>query len=64
MQLFKFLYFFCFELFAGNTIKDESIHLNSCHDNHKKQKDSLENQLLLIFLLELETIGVTVQRIN
>ena len=58
-------YFLHFEIMASNTIKNESIHLNSWHDSHKKQKDSLETQVvLLIFLLELEMSGVTVQRIH
>ena len=31
-------YFLHFELLASNTIKNESIHLNSLHHGHKKQK--------------------------
>ena len=58
-------HFLHFELLASNTIKTESIHLNSCHHSHKKQKNSLEIQVvLLIFLLELEISGVAVQRIH
>ena len=58
-------YFLHFEIMASNTIKNESIHLNSWHYSHKKQKDSLETQVvLLIFLLELKISGVAVQRIH
>ena len=58
-------YFLHFENLASNTIKDESINLNSWHHSHKKQKNSLETQVvLLIFLLELEIHGVTVQKIH
>ena len=48
------------------TIKNESIHLNSWHHNHKKQKNSQEPQVvLLIFLLELENLRWhAVQRIH
>ena len=55
-------YFLYFELLASNT--NESIHLNSWHHSHKKQKESLETQFLfaylLIFWLELEIFGVAV----
>ena len=58
-------YFLHFELLASNTIKNESIHLNSLQHGHKKQKNSLETQVvLLIFSLELEISGVAVQRIH
>ena len=58
-------YFLHFEFLASNTIKNESIHLNSWHHSHKKQKNSLETQVvLLIFSLELEISGVAVQRIH
>ena len=63
LNLYK--YFLHFELLASNTIKNESIHLNSWHHSHKKQKDSLETQIvLLIFSLKLEISGVAVQRIH
>ena len=63
--LIFYKYFLHFELLASNTIKNESIHLNSWHHNHKKQKNSLETQVvLLIFSLELEISGVVVQRIH
>ena len=62
--LIFYKYFLHFELLASNTIKNKSIHLNSWHHNHKKQKNSLETQVvLLIFSLELEISGVAVQRI-
>ena len=49
---------------ASNAIKNESIYPNSWHHSHKKQKNSLEIQVvLLIFSLELEISGVAVQRI-
>ena len=35
---------------GSNTIKNESIHLNSCHHNHQKQKDSLERRVVLLNL--------------
>ena len=58
-----FKYFLHFELLASNIIKNESIHLNSWHHTHKKQKDSLETRVaLLIFLLELEISGVASYR--
>ena len=58
-------YFLHYELLANNTIKNESIHLNSWHHSLKKQKDSLEARVvLLIFSLELEISGVAVQRIH
>ena len=61
-------YFLHLELLASNTIKNESIHLNSWHHSHKEQKNSLETQVciveLLIFSLELEISGVAVQRIH
>ena len=58
-------YFFHFELVASNTIKNKIIHQNSWNHNHKKQKNSLETQiLLLIFSLELDISGVAVQRIH
>ena len=63
--LIFYKYFLHFELLASNTIKNKSIHLNSWHHNHKKQKNSLETQIvLLIFSLELEISGVAVQRIH
>ena len=63
--LFFYKYFLHFELLASNTIKNKSIHLNSWHHNHKKQKNSLETQIvLLIFSVELEISGVAVQRIH
>ena len=63
--LIFYKYFLHFELLASNTIKNESIHLNSWHHSHKKQKNSLETQVvLLIFSLELEISGVVVQRIH
>ena len=40
--LIFYKYFLHFELLASNTIKNESIHLNSWHHSHKKQKNSLE----------------------
>ena len=55
--LFIFDYFLHFELFACNTTyKNESIHLNSWHHSHKKQKDGLETQVRFvdIFFHELE----------
>ena len=64
IYLIFYKYFLHFELLASNTIKNKSIHLNSWHHNHKKQKNSLETQVvLLIFSLELEISGVAVQRI-
>ena len=58
-------YFLHFELLASNTIKNESIHLNSWHHSHKKQKNILETKVvLLIFSLELEISRVAVQRIH
>ena len=59
-------YFLHFELFGQQYYKKFYIHLNSWHHNHKKQKDSLETQgvVLLIFSLELEISGVDVQRIH
>ena len=49
---------------ASNAIKNKSIYPNSWHHSHKKQKNSLEIQVvLLIFSLELEISGVAVQRI-
>ena len=63
--LIFYKYFLHFELLASNTIKNESIHLNSWHHSHKKQKNSLETQVLqLIFSLELKIYGVAVQRIH
>ena len=41
-------YFLHFELLASSTIKYESIHLNSWHHSHKKQKNSLETQVVLL----------------
>ena len=66
MQLFSFYkYFLHFELLASSTIKSESIHLNSWHHGHKKQKNSLETQVvLLMFSLEREISGVAAQRIH
>ena len=62
--LIFYKYFLHFELLDSN-IKNKSIHLNSWHHNHKKQKNSLETQIvLLIFSLELEISGVAVQRIH
>ena len=56
-----YIYFLYFELLVSNTITNESIHLNLWHHNH--YKDSLKTQVvLLIFSLELEISGVTVQR--
>ena len=47
--LFIFNYFLHFELFACNTTyKNESIHLNSWHHSHKKQKDGLETQVIFV----------------
>ena len=44
---------------------NESIHLNSWYHSHKKQKDSLETQVLfVIFWLELEIFGVAIQSIH
>ena len=58
-------YFLDFELLASNTIKNETIHLSSWHYSHKKQKNNLEIQvILLIFSLELEISGLAVQRIH
>ena len=57
-------YFLHFENLASNTIKDESINLNSWHHSHKKQKNSLETQVVnFIILLELQMSGVAIQRI-
>ena len=64
IYLIFYKYFLHFELLTNN-IKSERIHLNSWHHSLKKQKGSLERQVvLLIFLLELETSGVAVQRIH
>ena len=58
-------YFLHFELLGQQYYKNKSIHLNSWHHSHKKQKNSLETQVvLLIFSLELEISGVAVQRIH
>ena len=63
LNFYKYILYF--ELLASNTIKNENIHLNSWHHSHKKQKNSLETQVvLLIFLLELKISGVAVQRIH
>ena len=35
-------YLLHFELLDSNTLKNESIHLNSWHHSHKKQQDGLE----------------------
>ena len=52
----QFLYF---ELLASNSIKNESIHQNSWHHSHKKQKDGLETRVaLLIVSLELEILNI------
>ena len=52
-------YFLHFEFLPRNTIKNESIHLNSWYHSHKKQKDSLETRVvLLIFSLELEILNI------
>ena len=54
-----YTYFLHFELLASNTIKNESIHLNSKHHSHKNGKDSLETRVVLsIFLLELEILNI------
>ena len=60
---FNFLYFLHFELLASNTIKNESICLNSWHHSHKKQKMET-GVILLIFLCQLKISGVVVQRIH
>ena len=64
--LIFYKYFLHFELLVSNTIKNESIHLNSWHHNHKKQKNSLETQVVsLIFSLKnYEISGVAVQGIR
>ena len=41
-------YFLHFELLASNTIKNKSIHLTSWHHSHKKQKNSLETQVVFV----------------
>ena len=48
-------YFHHFELLGQQYYKYESIHLNSWHHNHKKQKDSLETQV--VFSLNLKYYG-------
>ena len=59
----KFCYYFLhFEVSVINIIKNENIHLNSWYHIHKKQKNSLETQVvLLIFSLELDIFGVVVK---
>ena len=52
-------YFLHFEFLPRNTIKNESIHLNSWYHSDNKQKDSLETRVvLLIFSLELEILNI------
>ena len=58
-------HFLHFKLLASNTTKNEIIHLNSWHHSNRKQKNSLKTLVvLLIFLLELEISGMTLQRIH
>ena len=61
-------YFFHFELLGQQYYKNKSIHLNSWHHSHKKQKVSLETQVVVVDIsLKLEiygSIGVAVQRIH
>ena len=54
---FNFLYFLHFELLASNTIKNESICLNSWHHSHKKQKMET-GVILLIFCVNLKYLGL------
>ena len=50
--LIFFKYFLHFELLASNTLKMKvSIHPNSWHHSHKKQKYSLETQVLFVDIL-------------
>ena len=44
-----YIYFLNFELLANNTIKNESIHLNSWQHSHKKQKDGNIGRIINIF---------------
>ena len=55
MQLFRFFKSISFT-FGQQYYKNESIHLNSWHHSHKKQKDGLETQVRFvdIFFHELE----------
>ena len=49
MQLFKFFKtFLSFWIFGQQYYKNESIHQNSWHHSHKKQKDSLETQVVFV----------------
>ena len=58
-------YFLHFELLASNTIKNESIHLNSLHHSQKEQQNSLEAHLILLILsLQPEIPGVAVKTIH
>ena len=41
-------YFLHFKLWGQQYYKDESIYLNSWHHSHKKQKDSLETQVVFV----------------
>ena len=53
--LIFYKYFLHFKLLTRNILKNKSIHLNSWHHNHKKQKHSLETHIvLLIFSLNLK----------
>ena len=53
IYFFLNIYFFL-ERLTSNTIKNKSIHLNSWHPNHKKQKNSLKTQIVLLILKYLE----------
>ena len=49
MQLF--IYFLNISFILNFWPANESIHLNSWHHSHKKQKDSLETQVLFVDIL-------------
>ena len=59
-------YFLHFELLGQQYYKNESIHLNSWHHSHKKQKDSPETQVVFvgIFAWTWNIWGVAIQRIH
>ena len=60
-----FVFFFNISFILNFWPANESIHLNSWYHSHKKQKDSLETQVLfVIFWLELEIFGVAIQSIH
>ena len=53
-------YFLYFELLTSNNTKSESVYSNFWHYSHKKQKDSLKAQVvLLIFSVELEVLNIS-----